>query len=957
MAARISNRGETMSDYLGTWLWKSTFKDQGKSSADTRSRLANIYKSIRQRSAELLQTVSTDMPGLTKHDITHSDALWEMADLIVGRDYALTLLEGFVFGVAALVHDTGLSLQAYENGLESIKETPLWRNLVARALRAQGLASQQYDLADLRALPPAIVQGCLFQFLRKKHGDTAIDVVQRSWTPKNENRQQEPRSLHLIADEDARRDLGHLIGQIAASHTRDTIDIVRLQDLFNPPAWCADAGTVRPTVVAALLRCADAINLDARRAPIFSEALASISPDSQTHWDFQSRLAVPTLSDDAILFTAGRPFAAAERGAWWHCYDALRAAHGELQAAARILEDKRVPPFRARRVSHVEGPDAFATVVPTEGWIPARPRINVSNAAKMIRELGGLELYRGKKWCCIRELIQNACDAVRARRVLEKRGAAWGDIRISCAEEKEGAVTLAIADNGIGMSPFVLKNYLLDFFKSYWESDDAVAIDGDLSAFKSIGRFGIGFFSVFMLSRVVDVRSRPIDSVKTYCLRFDNGLDSDPIIVVAEGKDRLIDPGTEIRFVIPSEEWKSMLDDVACETLAEFVAYVAPAVDVDLTTSESEGAPSTMKGGSWRDIPPKELLLRISPELVRKLHPSPDRANPAKKTTERERKALSQLLELNAALLAPVVEKGDCIGRLAPCPDYSCLSERPEPRHRISRSSLGYFKLGIITCGGLRIGETNDFAGLVEGDVTGASRLMGSASISHAATADWCRRVESNLLAANCDLDKNLFDETYKFELYMKVSGLVITFCDSATEIPLFRDSRHELIKVSDLKFLSEFDEVFIIERYPAKKIARDFNKDEIIEKFGEDKDSIFELIFDIIEEDVPRNVLVRLTSRFLARETILFDLSLDGKIYTDEDSTSRLFHRMKEDTYHLYNTDYVAVLHILHEIWGADEVEFDAPDELEIPLANGGSTTTWQGARFRRKSKEGEAK
>ena len=69
------------------------------------------------------------MPDYTVHDIKHLDSLWEMADIIAG-EYPLTPTEAFVFGGAVLLHDAGMALASYPEGLESLKKQKEWKDLI-----------------------------------------------------------------------------------------------------------------------------------------------------------------------------------------------------------------------------------------------------------------------------------------------------------------------------------------------------------------------------------------------------------------------------------------------------------------------------------------------------------------------------------------------------------------------------------------------------------------------------------------------------------------------------------------------------------------------------------------------------------------------------------------------------------------------------------------------------------
>ncbi len=75
-----------------------------------------------------------------------------------------------------------------------------------------------------------------------------------------------------------------------------------------------------------------------------------------------------------------------------------------------------------------------------------------------------------------------------------------GSVKVSLWEETEGWI-LEIQDSGVGMAEEELCGSLLDFGRSFWRSDRARMVFPGLasSGFQSTGRYGIGFFSVFML--------------------------------------------------------------------------------------------------------------------------------------------------------------------------------------------------------------------------------------------------------------------------------------------------------------------------------------------------------------------------------------------------------------------------------------------------------------------------
>ncbi|MCQ2770700.1 MAG: molecular chaperone HtpG, partial [Clostridia bacterium] len=118
-----------------------------------------------------------------------------------------------------------------------------------------------------------------------------------------------------------------------------------------------------------------------------------------------------------------------------------------------------------------------------------------------------------KKWLYsekeifLREIVSNACDAVTKLKRLTALGQAdfsGETFRVDVKIDKN-AKTLTVSDNGIGMSAEELEKYIcnialsgaFDFIQKY-EGDNS----GDNGI---IGHFGLGFYSSFMVSDIVDV--------------------------------------------------------------------------------------------------------------------------------------------------------------------------------------------------------------------------------------------------------------------------------------------------------------------------------------------------------------------------------------------------------------------------------------------------------------------
>jgi hypothetical protein len=518
--------GAKLAGYEQTKLWKTTLGTtpvQGDKEA--LAQLYAAYMTFRERAGALTSRISSSLPNLTIHDVTHLDALWETADLIAGDDYPLNPAEAFVFGGAVLLHDSALCFEAYENGQAGLRESVEWKDAFAATSATgsmlEGDAMAEADFSAMRAL----------------HAKRAGELATKFWkTPEGDK-------LYLIENYRLRTHYGEIIGQVAASHHWPVEDLLsKLPSQVNalpqfPREWRVD-----PIKIACLLRCADAAHIDNVRAPDFLRALSNLHGVSASHWQAQNwleRVDVDASDPEqsSLIFTSGCPFAEKDAEAWWVAFDAIKLVDRELLSAANLLESRPQaqfsPPFKIRRVTGATSPEIASKSIRTSGWEPKSVEIHVSNLELLISKVGGSELY-GKDnsiAVALRELIQNARDAIIARRSIEKGFKGLIRVRhISDGDNHE----IVVEDDGIGMSYRVATGPLLDFGTSFWASDLARSEFPGLvsSGYKAVGRFGIGFYSIFMVAAKVSISSRRFDAGMDSVtqVRFPNGLSLRPLI-------------------------------------------------------------------------------------------------------------------------------------------------------------------------------------------------------------------------------------------------------------------------------------------------------------------------------------------------------------------------------------------------------------------------------------------
>jgi len=596
-----------MTNYQETSLWRRTLGEQvGEDSHKApRARLREAYIEMRENVAVLAQEIPRDLPGLTVHDISHMDALWENADIILGEAYPLTPAEAFVLGGAILLHDTAMSLPAV-GGVKELKAHPAWDTTLNHMAKRRGLYSENFDAQN----PPADLQReAIPELLRTLHAEQAENLIDRAWkNPSNGE------TYHLLANTELRQAFAHTIGKIAHSHWWS---IEKVEDCFAnntmgasldlPQAW-----TVDTLKIAAILRVADACHLDSRRAPGFLYALRQPEGVSDIHWNFQNHLNQPRVVGDALDFTTMRPFSTAETEAWWLCFDTLNMAERVLSQTDALLADQRDESlrFKVRRIRNAETPSRLVRSVQIEGWEPIDTAIHISDVPDLVEKLGGKALYGNAPTVPLREMIQNAADAIRARAILDDADESDPRYAIHVTlREENGKHILEITDNGMGMSNAVIQNNLLNFGTSYWGSNIMRQEHPKLAEaeFTPTGRYGIGFFSIFMIAERITLTTRPYDqsAERTRVLEFSQGLDQRPVLRHGEQNERLKESGTRIRLELlqaPSTQGGLLNSYEITSTLHDVTRHMAPALDTSLHSTDADGRTETLVGGAWRTV-------------------------------------------------------------------------------------------------------------------------------------------------------------------------------------------------------------------------------------------------------------------------------------------------------------------------------------------------------------------
>ncbi len=724
-----------MISYQQSTVWQKTLAKQ--SGSDTheiqREFLRVEFINFRQKAIFLANEIARILPDYTVHDITHIDALWDTAELLIPDGYDINPAEAFVLGGAFLLHDLGMALAAYPGGMDEIKKQQIWID-TAVALQKE---KNKDEYINVNNLSQEIEQYATEKTLRLLHAQRAAEMSKISW--KNDKDE----DTFLIDNAELRNSLGNVIGIIAYSHWWRVDDLAEkltpsLGALSSfPSSWGID--TLK---LACILRIADAIQIDDRRAPTFLRILRKPTTSSSTHWEFQEKLYKPRVEKNRLVFTSMSPFSIEEINPWWLCYDTLRMIDNELREVDALLSSRQYQSLKVIGVTSIENTKSLSKLITVVGWQPVDTQIRVGNVAKLVNSIGGSQLYGNNPIVPLRELIQNASDAIRARRSLEVESAEFGDIKIRIGEDEFGKY-IEVADNGIGMSSNVLTGPFLDFGESFWGTELMHLEFPGLEAnnFKPTGKYGVGFFSLFMWGDKIRVTTNRFDKGRkeTLILEFTGGAHTRPILRNANEFEYIRNGGTKVRIWAREDIFEKIINLGHIRekiTYSELIEDLCPTIDCNIFLCENKGEKQIIRANDWISISPKRFLKRII-------------GKEGFKNIETKHKNILDALIKNVELIYD--EHGNVIGRAA-------LLRSRKIHDNLDLMVEG----GIITVGGFKATQLAGVFGVLKGYSVRAARDNAVPILTKEELQRWIKGQVSKL--SRCEIRE---------EIQINTSGIV----------------------------------------------------------------------------------------------------------------------------------------------------------------------------------------
>jgi hypothetical protein len=550
---------------------------------------------------EILADIRRYFYTYTDHALTHSGrVVTNMSRLLTKPQIEeLTSVELYLLIASALVHDIGMVVS--ERDVENLIASDEYCNEKTAICNCLGIDPATADNGY------GLFRMVVAEHIRKRHGKRCSFVLHEGLLGCSRltgGNDELTRKLAVVC-------IGHTLTreEILSSGNYPTCVQVRNQD-------------VNVLFCTILLRVGDLLDITtARASPVIRELSEPLEPLSASHWDQYTKIELGGLKPKRPIHIGGT---CSTQSAERLLREWVRWLEDECEWAVLTLNTSEEQHYlHLGRVTYDVKP-----AINKEG----RPLYEFHNyrfnldEEEVFRKLFGRRLY-GRPDAALRELLQNAIDATRVRAVLtcsadpkwttftevEKRqkylahldaNADKFALRSEISEvinTKTGRtdIWLTITDAGVGMSREVIEKYLLKVGRSRWRDDPRTRSLG----IGTIGEFGIGFISAFMISDQIVIETQS-------CLPNDEGIQA----VIYNWKGYLATepisrttPGTSVRLLLKPEAAESLRDLIA--SISHWCPF--PEVPIDIQAFGGEIHRIPVRGRKGYSSEEKRIYFRI----------------------------------------------------------------------------------------------------------------------------------------------------------------------------------------------------------------------------------------------------------------------------------------------------------------------------------------------------------
>ena len=439
-------------------------------------------KTLRGRIAPELSYTNVIFPLFTPHDEqNHIYPLFVLTERLLSAEIieSLNATELFILACSLYAHDWGMAMSEAEKkciiGLAEPTATDSFALLEGDRVAFTKLLKDN-RIAEPKALSD--VPLVIWQIhVRQTHAARGADRVRAFFSPIDAN-------------------LGEAVALVSEGHN---LDVERLRPFEIALPLQGESANIR--ALALYLRLIDLFDLAQDRTPYaLWKFVSPENPKSAEEWNKHRALSPVVIEQfqgtSRCLKVRGatddhRVYAALE-DLREYCDSQLRLSNGLLNE----LEPRYQP-----HLLHLDWK------VEPKGFEPITVRFEFERQA-MINVLSD-EIYQGDRHVFLRELLQNSIDAIRLRRALHQTKNTDvtfdGAIHVKVEHQTDGRATISWADNGCGMSAFIVRNYLTVAGRSFYRSEDFQKLGVQMDP---ISRFGVGILSCFMVGERLEILTR-----------------------------------------------------------------------------------------------------------------------------------------------------------------------------------------------------------------------------------------------------------------------------------------------------------------------------------------------------------------------------------------------------------------------------------------------------------------
>lgn len=477
---------------------------------------------IKDSIASMLKAIGTNgiFEQYTIHDISHVNEMLKIAEWLIpdSTKELMTDAEWLMLTLAIYFHDLGMVVSKKE--FEQRESNTLFVEFKQNALENTTPEYKKFIEDDKY----------LYQeFVRANH---AFRI--REWL---ENKRENKSGVTNEQSEILNADLSYLsekfkcdLGVICESHHKDDIDNFEKYKI-KYRYGNETQSVVNLNYIALILRCTDLLHITNDRTPSIERKLLDVSnPVSILEWEKQQAVKAiapqskrdgegnidDTIEKDTIEITAY--FSGSDTAdAYFGLSSYLQYVKKELSVCNKIAKKAK-----KQEGSKYDFPwkNIDESNITTEGFEAKKLEFTIEQD-NILKLLVGHTLYNDSS-VVVRELTQNAIDAIKLQKILEKdkRKAAYkGKIIIDWDNTNR---ILSFSDNGTGMTISDIENYLLKVGASKYRQKQ---FQETYKEFNPISRFGIGILTCFMVANDIDIETNSVDAdeVSFLCLRNVNG--------------------------------------------------------------------------------------------------------------------------------------------------------------------------------------------------------------------------------------------------------------------------------------------------------------------------------------------------------------------------------------------------------------------------------------------------